>query len=218
MRAPSKTVKQSATRDRILATAERLFAEFGYDGVSLRQIGAAANAAIALITYYFGTKEMLYRAVFESRINPLSERRRAALADALSGKAGAPTIEGVLDALARPWIDMHGAEEGRYYTRLIAREVYDPREAERGIVRDLLDPVARDFIAAMEKVLPDHRRSDIHWAYLFFMSTLQVILTNPQRIERLSGDLLDYKSTDAVVERLVGFVSVALNAQPQHAE
>ncbi len=209
-----KAVKRSGTRERILLTAERLFAEYGYDGVSIRQIGAAADAQIALINYHFGTKEMLYRAVFENRITPLSERRRIALAEALSGEAGAPTIEAVLDALARPWIEMHGTEEGRCYTRLIAREGTDPREAERGIVRDLLDPIAFEFLEAMEQVLPDHRRSDIHWAYHFFISTLQMILANPGRVERLSGGLLDHRSNDATVKRLVSFVSAALNATP----
>lgn len=209
-----KAARRSGTRERILAAAERLFAEYGYDGVSVRQIGSAADAQIALINYHFGTKEMLYRAVFENRITPLNERRRSALGIALSGEAGAPTLEAVLDALVRPWIAMHGTMEGRNYTRLIVREGNDPREAERGIVRDLLDPIAREFIHAMERVLPGHRRSDIHWAYHFFISALQLILANPGRIERLSGDVLDHQSVDSTVERLVGFVSAALKATP----
>lgn len=213
MRTNSKVAgKQSETRDRILSTAEHLFAEYGFDGVSLRQLGTEADAAIALINYHFGTKEMLYRAVFESRIKPLSECRRAALADAMSPETGKRTLEAVLDALARPWIELHATEQGQDYTRLIAREVHDPRESDRGIVRDLLDPVARDFIHAMEQVLPNHSQAEIHWGYLFFMSTLQVILSNPQRIERLSGDLLGDRSTDELVKRLVNFVSAALTA------
>jgi AcrR family transcriptional regulator len=55
-----------------------LFAEFGYDGVSMRQIGTEAAAQIALITYYFGSKDGLYRAVFENRILPFNEKRRRA--------------------------------------------------------------------------------------------------------------------------------------------
>ena len=81
--------KRAATRDRILATAERLFAEYGYDGVSMRQIGAEADAQIALIAYHFGTKEKLYRAVFEHRITPLSARRREALARARAAASSA---------------------------------------------------------------------------------------------------------------------------------
>ena len=197
------------TRDRILGSAERLFAQYGYDGVSIRQIGTAACAQIALINYHFGTKDQLYRAVFERRIAPVSERRRAALAIALA-EPPRPSLRAVLDALARPWIEMRGTPEGRDYTRLIAREVNDPREADRGIVADLLDPIAREFIAAIEQALPGHAKADIHWAYLSFMGTLLAVLANPERITRLSGALFEGQSDDAVVARLTGFVERAL--------
>ena len=204
-----KEAKRAGTRERILGTAERLFAEYGYDGVSIRQIGAAADAQIALISYHFGTKDKLYRAVFEHRINPVSERRRDALRGAMAA-GGGRTIEAVLDAFARPWIEMRGTEEGRQYTRLIAREVNDPREAERGIVRDLLDPLAVEFLAAMEAVLPARDRGDVHAAYHFLTSTLLLTLANPERVKRLSGDLIDDRSTDAAVGRLVSFVARSL--------
>ena len=207
-----REVKRAGTRERILETAERLFAEYGYDGVSTRQIGAAADAQIALINYHFGTKDKLYRAVFENRINPVSERRREALSSAMAADVGGRTIEAVLDAFARPWIEMRGTEEGRHYTRLIAREVNDPREAERGIVRDLLDPLAVEFLAAMKSVLPDRDRGDVHAAYHFFTSTMLLTLANPERVKRLSGDLLDDRSTDATVGRLVRFVARSLRA------
>ena len=202
------------TRDRILGSAERLFAQYGYDGVSIRQIGAAACAQIALINYHFGTKDQLYRAVFERRINPVSERRRAALAMALAEQP-TPSLRAVLDALARPWIELRGTPEGRDYTRLIAREVNDPREAERGIVADFLDPIARDFIAAIERALPGHAMADIHWAYLSFMGTLLVVLANPERVTRLSGALFEGQSDDAVIDRLIGFVERALRPQAE---
>ncbi len=197
------------TRDRILGSAERLFAQYGYDAVSIRQIGAAACAQIALINYHFGTKDRLYRAVFERRIAPLSERRRADLARALADRPQ-PSLRAVLDALARPWVEMRGTPEGRDYTRLIAREVNDPRESDRGIVAEFLDPIAQEFIAAIERALPDHARADIHWAYISFMGTLLVVLANPERIARLSGTVFDDLSDDAVVDRLIGFVERAL--------
>jgi len=202
------------TRDRILGSAERLFAQYGYDGVSIRQIGAAACAQIALINYHFGTKDQLYRAVFERRINPVSGRRRAALATALAEQP-TPSLRAVLDALARPWIELRGTPEGRDYTRLIAREVNDPREAERGIVADFLDPIARDFIAAIERALPAHATADIHWAYLSFMGTLLVVLANPERVMRLSGALFEGQSDDAVIDRLIGFVERALRSDAE---
>lgn len=43
----------------ILETAEKLFAENGFDGTSVRQISKAADINIAMISYYFGSKEKL---------------------------------------------------------------------------------------------------------------------------------------------------------------
>lgn len=43
----------------ILQVAERLFAEDGFDGTSIRQIAKEAKVNIAMISYYFGSKEKL---------------------------------------------------------------------------------------------------------------------------------------------------------------
>lgn len=50
-------------REYILDTAERLFAEQGYDAVSIREISRAADINIAMVSYYFGSKEKLYEEV-----------------------------------------------------------------------------------------------------------------------------------------------------------
>jgi len=51
----------------IINTAERLFALTGFDGTSVRDIAKEANVNIAMISYYFGSKEKLMEAVFEQR-------------------------------------------------------------------------------------------------------------------------------------------------------
>jgi AcrR family transcriptional regulator len=66
-----------STKEQIVRAAERLFAERGLDGVSLRTIGAAAGSRNnSVVQYHFGTKEQLVRAVFEFRQPRLQERRR----------------------------------------------------------------------------------------------------------------------------------------------
>jgi AcrR family transcriptional regulator len=47
----------------ILQVAERLFAEDGFDGASIRTIAKEANVNIAMISYYFGSKEKLLEAL-----------------------------------------------------------------------------------------------------------------------------------------------------------
>ena len=58
---------QVSTRDRLLDAAEELFAGHGYDGASLRDIAGVAKVPFGLATYYFGTKEELFRQVVARR-------------------------------------------------------------------------------------------------------------------------------------------------------
>lgn len=53
----------SPARKKLLDVATRLFAEKGFDGTSTRDIAKAADLNISLISYYFGGKEGLYKAV-----------------------------------------------------------------------------------------------------------------------------------------------------------
>ena len=50
------------TRNVILATARRMFADAGYDKTSVRDVAAAAAVDPAMIRHYFGSKDELFRA------------------------------------------------------------------------------------------------------------------------------------------------------------
>src|ERR1700709_902094 len=58
----------------IIETAEQLFAERGYDGTSVRDIADEADINVAMISYYFGSKEKLMEALFELRIGNVKLR------------------------------------------------------------------------------------------------------------------------------------------------
>jgi AcrR family transcriptional regulator len=56
-------------KDHILDVAERVFAEQGYDGASTRMISGEAGVNMAMLNYYFGSKEGVFLAIFERRIS-----------------------------------------------------------------------------------------------------------------------------------------------------
>jgi AcrR family transcriptional regulator len=58
----------------ILNVAERLFAEEGFDGTSVRDIAKKANINVAMISYYFGSKEKLLEALVINRIGTMKLR------------------------------------------------------------------------------------------------------------------------------------------------
>jgi AcrR family transcriptional regulator len=61
------------TRERILDAAERLFAECGFAGTSIRDITEAAAVNLSAVNYHFQSKENLYAEVFARRVALLRE-------------------------------------------------------------------------------------------------------------------------------------------------
>jgi len=82
-----KTVRAdraSATRESILVTAERLFAEHGVHAVSNRYISETAGQGNnAAVNYHFGTKVDLVRAITRKHTERI-ESLRAEMADAIT--------------------------------------------------------------------------------------------------------------------------------------
>ena len=58
----------NAKQIEIIKITEKLFAEKGFDGTSIREIAKAAAINVAMISYYFGSKEKLYEKLVEYRM------------------------------------------------------------------------------------------------------------------------------------------------------
>ncbi|MCC5934845.1 MAG: TetR/AcrR family transcriptional regulator [Balneolales bacterium] len=61
----SASLQVISKRDLILDAAEKLFAESGFNGTTTRAIAKKAGVNIAMLSYYFGSKEQLLHAVIE---------------------------------------------------------------------------------------------------------------------------------------------------------
>ena len=100
---PAKEQGGEIKRDSILDAAEVLFAEHGFDGVTVRQVTRKANVDVALAHYYFGTKRGLFDAVFLRRAAILNEARLKAIDDyQINPGPGGATIEGFIQAFLDP--------------------------------------------------------------------------------------------------------------------
>ena len=65
----------------ILEIAETLFAAKGFEGTSVRDIAEKAGINVAMISYYFGSKEKLLEALFNSRIGNVQVRMENLIKD-----------------------------------------------------------------------------------------------------------------------------------------
>jgi AcrR family transcriptional regulator len=76
------------TRAEILAAARRLFAEEGFESVSMRRIAAEAGVDPSLIHHYFGSKDELFLAAIELPVDPAPEVAAVLQAGGLEGAGG----------------------------------------------------------------------------------------------------------------------------------
>lgn len=58
----------------ILEAAERLFCEMGYEATSTRQIAKEASANMAMISYYFGSKEGVFMEIMSKRVTDFASQ------------------------------------------------------------------------------------------------------------------------------------------------
>lgn len=122
--ARSRQAHGTETRELIIATAERLFAEQGVAAVSNRQVSEAAGQANNFaVGYHFGAKPDLVRAIVR-RHAPSIERRRAEILAVIKGSSD---LRDWLSCLVRPLTE-HLASLGSpsWYARFIAQAMTDP--------------------------------------------------------------------------------------------
>ena len=198
------------TRERILLVAERLFAERGLDGASMRSLAAGADVPLALVSYHFGSKDALYRAIFQHRYGPPTEERLRRLRAVEREPATPDRVERLVAAFLEPILALRRERGSRYFAALLAREASDPREAKRGLLAEFFDPQAKAFLGAFERALPALSKADVAWGYQFLIGALVMHLGDAGRITRLSAGAAKSTDTAAAFARLVHFAAAGL--------
>jgi AcrR family transcriptional regulator len=197
------------TRERILDAAEELFAQQGYEGVSVRKIMGRAEADVSLAYYHFKSKRDLFDQVMLRRVEHLNAIRLEAL-EAVEKRHGddAPTVEEIIDAFTHPLLDVLATEheEWKYYFQLIAQINNSPEWGGELMTR-YFDPLVRRFIEALKKALPGCNEQDLYWSYHFLSGALTLTFAETGRIDNLSGGVCRSSDMDSINERLPRFIA-----------
>jgi AcrR family transcriptional regulator len=156
------TEAAKGTKEQILLVAERLIADRGVEGVSMRQIaievGSGNNSAVL---YHFGSKDKLVQAIFEYRLPRLRERR-AALID----ERRPADLRGWLECQIRAVLEQTELEHSSYisFVASISQHGGDaftllPKRFSRG-QREFEDRL-RGCMAGIEEPLRSHRLAQV---------------------------------------------------------
>ena len=202
------------TKERILDTAERLFAKQGYAATSLRGIIAEAGVNLAAVHYHFHSKEALLEAVILRRSVP-ANRERLALLDRFEEEAGGnpPPLERVIEAFVAPTLRISRDPEsgGMVFMRLLGR-VHAEGDLLPKILISQFGEVLERFGAALRKALPDLPPEELFWRLNLAIGALaQTLRGGSKDLETISGLPLSFNSETAL-ERLVTFLSAGFRA------
>jgi len=148
----------------ILETAERLFAMHGFHGASVRDIAQGADVNIAMISYYFGSKERLIESIFLKRIMDV----KSGLDELLKNKDLDP-----LEKMNR-LIDLFIARisERPYFCRMMVRA----QATEEGIPTELITDVKKQMYEMVKKLITDGQKKGVFVTDLDPLMTVSTIV------------------------------------------
>lgn len=96
-----RTSKGQRTVDRLLDTAELLFAQKGYEATALRDVAAAANIQQPGLYKYFESKDALYRSVLQRALQPVADEMEAMIGRLPQDASFRTMTDRLIDVLAQ---------------------------------------------------------------------------------------------------------------------
>jgi AcrR family transcriptional regulator len=201
------------TRTRILDAAERLFAERGFRGTSVRAITDLAGANLAAVGYHFGSKAELLAAVARRVIEPINAAQCAGL-DRLLARTPDPSAAELVAAFAGPLFDEMpaGDEGGARTSRLIVTILSDPAEEVRSWTGPAEDTVRERYLAAFGRALPSLSPEE-----LWFRMRGILAVTAVDRVEvyqQRSPACMSPVAGEAARHWAITFLTAAMSAPP----
>ncbi len=142
------------TRDRILESSRKLFAEKGFDLTSVRDITTDAGCNVASVNYHFGGKDNLYLETFRSMLAFLREQRLSVL-DKIMERKPPPTLEEFLRSFAEGFVDpLTDESRGRLFMALVSREMSDARLPHDVFLNEFIHPILERAMVALAEFGP----------------------------------------------------------------
>jgi AcrR family transcriptional regulator len=204
---------REASIARILDAAEQLFAEFGYHGVTLKDVAARVGVSSTLIHYHFKGKESIYEAVWARRA-PLSARNRLEAMRRYAEEVGDNiTVEGAL----RAWIDtdlnvqIEDEEQWGAFGKVAAQANSAAGWGAEKMTK-YFNPVVLALIDLLKKAMPDCDEKTIFWGYHFVSGAMTHNMARTGRLDELSHGLCSSADFVSIREHMATFMAAGFKA------
>lgn len=202
-------VPNSGPKLRLVEAAEKLFAEKGFEAVSVRDITKEAGANVAAVNYHFGSRDGLVVAVISRYLMPVNQERLVRLERA--EKNGGETGE-IIAAFVKPMVEQVGKSElsEKLYCQLLGRIFSEQAVALPGELEYQTRNVVEKFTKALAKNLPGFSPEELVWRLHFIVGGLIHLLTHSGFLYRVAGPLAGTPSVDTTIDRFLNFAVAGL--------
>lgn len=189
-------------RQRLLAAGLRLFAEQGFEQTSVRALAREAGVNLAAVSYYFGDKTGLYRALFTENCAGTHDPTAFAQTDA-------PTALG--EALHRFYGDflepLKRGDDIHLVMKLHFREMAEPTGAWAHVLDTDIRPQHEAMLRLLTRALGLRRPDqDVHRLAIAIAGLAVHVFVFHEGVKTLQPALLaSPRAIDTMVERLAGY-------------
>src|SRR3954467_8586639 len=204
---------REASIARILDAAEQLFAEYGYHGVTLKDVAARVGVSSTLIHYHFNGKESIFEAVWARRA-PISARNRLEAMRRYAEEVGDKvTVEGALHA----WIDTDlnvQIEEKEHWIAFGKISAQANSAAGWGAEKmtKYFNPVVLALIDLLKKAMPECDEQVIFWGYHFVSGAMTHNMARTGRLDELSHGLCSSNDFVSIKQYMAKFMAAGFEA------
>lgn len=207
------TIPESGSKRKLLDAAEQLFAEKGFEAVSVRDITQLAKTNVASVNYHFGSRDGLLALVMTRYMNPVTEERLVRL-ETLEKKWSGKSVplEEIIDALVRPLVGQVRKSDltERLFYKLTGRIFAEQGTGLPPQIEDHFRQVAERFTRAFGKALPTVPAEELAWRIHFVVGGMIHMLTHQDLLHRLSGGASGAPTMESTLSRFIRFAAAGL--------
>lgn len=203
----------SETAQHVLDVAEALCADHGLE-VSLREIARAADVSNGTLAYYFKSRADLMYQICARRVDQLDGERYRML-DAAEARHNPPDLEDIIVAFFLPGMRATASEDAGMasYMRFLGRIALDPAADMQDIMARCYGNLHKRFVFALSRALNEQSIEDVYWRYTALSGVFVTMAQNPNRISRISGDLVNMTNPEAAMEKLLPILVPMMSGQ-----
>lgn len=197
------------TKEQIITVAERLFAERGFAGTALRNVVSEAGVNLAAVSYHFGSKEELFRAVVCRFARPVIEQELRLLSELKAGPE-LPSVEAILTVVLKPSLEILTQDTHLMQAQFMGRCRTEPKPIQR-IANEEFAAVTEACLDLLQRVLPGQSRLQLHWKLdLVIASLIRVLTEAGQPYALLKSNRPE--DIQATTQQLVQFLSPGMRS------